>query len=177
VAGEYMKAAEADLLPRKKAARTLSDNRKEVKKLLEFFNDPPAPLEAIAPVNVRQYLTWRGENREDPREPGKGAALGNLELRPRQGLHVAAEPMRRHQGVRGNRPRRVHRGRRVSPRFGSRPDVCLRDAMDLAYLTGQRPADVLRMAETDLRDGVLQVRQGKTRHAVARSRWSASWSR
>lgn len=38
----------------------------------------------------------------------------------------------------------------------------LRDAMDLAYLTGQRPADVLRMAETDIREGALEVAQGKT---------------
>jgi len=49
-------------------------------------------------------------------------------------------------------------------------DAALRDAMDLAYLTGQRPSDVLRMSETDIRerivDGVtvleLQVRQAKT---------------
>src|SRR5690606_9606621 len=42
-------------------------------------------------------------------------------------------------------------------------DVCLRDAMDLAYLTGQRPSDTLRMSEMDLRDGFLHVTQGKTR--------------
>lgn len=42
-------------------------------------------------------------------------------------------------------------------------DPVLRDAMDLAYLTGQRPADVLRMAVTDVRDGALHVQQGKTR--------------
>lgn len=38
----------------------------------------------------------------------------------------------------------------------------LRDAMDLAYLTGQRPADVLKMMESDIRDDVLRVRQNKT---------------
>lgn len=38
----------------------------------------------------------------------------------------------------------------------------VRDAMDLAYLTGQRPADTLRMQETDIRDGYLMVRQAKT---------------
>ena len=31
----------------------------------------------------------------------------------------------------------------------------------LAALTGQRPGDVRRMSEEDLRDGVLHVRQGK----------------
>src|SRR5205823_6366009 len=34
--------------------------------------------------------------------------------------------------------------------------------MDLAYLTGQRPADVLKMAIGDVRDGYLMVTQGKT---------------
>jgi len=38
----------------------------------------------------------------------------------------------------------------------------LRDAMDLAYLTGQRPADVLKMRFSDVRNGALLVKQGKT---------------
>ncbi|GAB3420005.1 tyrosine-type recombinase/integrase [Massilia agilis] len=38
----------------------------------------------------------------------------------------------------------------------------LRDAMDLAYLTGQRPADVLKMTRGDIKDGAVSVRQGKT---------------
>ena len=38
----------------------------------------------------------------------------------------------------------------------------VRDAMDLAYLTGQRPADTLRMQETDLRKVYLEVAQAKT---------------
>ena len=38
----------------------------------------------------------------------------------------------------------------------------LQDAMDLNYLTGQRPADVLKMRDSDLKDGALQVRQDKS---------------
>ena len=38
----------------------------------------------------------------------------------------------------------------------------MRDAMDLAYLTGQRPADVLKMRWSDIRDGALEVVQDKT---------------
>ena len=34
--------------------------------------------------------------------------------------------------------------------------------MDLAYLTGQRPADVLKIAKTDLSNGFLLIGQGKT---------------
>ncbi|MGY4696285.1 tyrosine-type recombinase/integrase [Xylella fastidiosa subsp. sandyi] len=38
----------------------------------------------------------------------------------------------------------------------------LRDAMDLSYLTGQRPADILKMRFTDIKDGALEVQQNKT---------------
>jgi integrase len=38
----------------------------------------------------------------------------------------------------------------------------LKDAMDLAYLTGQRPAEVLKVTTTDLNAEFLMVKQGKT---------------
>jgi integrase len=41
-------------------------------------------------------------------------------------------------------------------------DPVLRDAMALAYYTGQRVSDVLKIRRTDLRDGALWIRQGKT---------------
>jgi integrase len=39
----------------------------------------------------------------------------------------------------------------------------IQDAIDLAYLTGQRPADVLRMRWEQVRDGCLWIEQGKTK--------------
>lgn len=41
-------------------------------------------------------------------------------------------------------------------------DWPLRDAMDVAYLTGQRPADVLSMRLSDVRDDMIHVKQSKT---------------
>lgn len=41
-------------------------------------------------------------------------------------------------------------------------DELLRDAMDLAYLTGQRPSDVLRIRRNDIRDGRLEIKPTKT---------------
>jgi integrase len=38
----------------------------------------------------------------------------------------------------------------------------LRDALDLAYLTGQRPGDALKMTEHDISDGHLFIKQSKT---------------
>ena len=43
-----------------------------------------------------------------------------------------------------------------------RAHFTVQDAMDLAYLTGQRPADVLKMQRSDVRDGALWITQGKT---------------
>lgn len=41
-------------------------------------------------------------------------------------------------------------------------EIGLKDAMDLAYLTGQRVSDTLRMDESDVRDEQIWVIQGKT---------------
>ena len=50
---------------------------------------------------------------------------------------------------------------------GSREaDQLLKDALDLAYLTAQRPADVLKMAMSDIQGDELIVRQGKTGKTV-----------
>jgi integrase len=38
----------------------------------------------------------------------------------------------------------------------------LQDAMDIAYLTGQRPADVRKIKRSDIRDGNLHIVQNKT---------------
>ena len=45
-------------------------------------------------------------------------------------------------------------------------DQTTRDAMDLALLTGQRPADVLKIERTDLRDGAPWIVQNKTKLAI-----------
>lgn len=67
-------------------------------------------------------------------------------------------------GVRRNKekPRDYYAGETVWNAVYAEAAQELRDAMDLAYLTGQRPADVLRIAATDVNNGFLQIGQGKT---------------
>lgn len=155
VADRYM----AEVAPGK-AARTFSDNKREVVNLKAFFGDPPAPLEAIQPVNVRQYLTWRGKAPvRANREKALLSAIWNFARD--KGYTALPNPC---AGIKGHR----EKGRDAyveDEQFAAiweHADDCLRDAMDLAYLTGQRPADVLALTEMDVRDGALQVRQGKT---------------
>lgn len=42
-------------------------------------------------------------------------------------------------------------------------DDATKDAMDIALLTGQREGDVLRLKESDIRGGILYIRQSKTK--------------
>lgn len=155
VADRYMAEVASE-----KAPRTFADNRKEVAKLLAFFDDPPAPLEAIQPVNVRQYMTWRSAKVRANREKALLSAIWNYARD--KGYTALPNPC---AGIRGNREtgRDVYIEEADYTAIWDKADVVLRDAMDLAYLTGQRPADVLRMAVTDVREGQLQVHQGKTR--------------
>ncbi|AXK52373.1 tyrosine-type recombinase/integrase [Pseudomonas protegens] len=67
-------------------------------------------------------------------------------------------------GVRRNKekPRDYYAGETVWNAVYAEAVQELKDAMDLAYLTGQRPADVLKIAATDLNNGFLLIGQGKT---------------
>ncbi|MBX9915903.1 MAG: hypothetical protein K2Y07_01500 [Nitrosomonas sp.] len=48
-----------NIIPLKSPA-TQKDNLRELEQLYKFFDDPPVPLHKIEPINMRQYLDWRG---------------------------------------------------------------------------------------------------------------------
>lgn len=68
------------------------------------------------------------------------------------------------QGVRKNKetPRDYYANDVVWNAVYQKAGQELKDAMDLAYLTGQRPADVLVMRKDDIEGGFLMVQQNKT---------------
>lgn len=143
-----------------KAPATQKDNLRELKNLLAFFNDPPAPLEAIQPQHVRQYLRWRSvapvrANREK-------ALLSTIWNFAREmGYTSLANPC---SGVKGNKEkgRDVYIEDSLYQAVYDNASAGLKDAMDLAYLTGQRVTDVRLMDERDIRDNQIWVKQGKT---------------
>lgn len=165
-----------DVLPTK-AARTQSDNLKELAFLYQFFDDPPVCLEDIRPLHVRQYLQWREskarewyqrKKRPVPDRPGHVRANREIALfshifnyAREFGLTDATNPC---VGVKKNSEsgRDVYIEDDVFQLVWTQADEPTRDAMDLAYLTGQRPADTLKFDETDIRDGNLYVGQNKT---------------
>lgn len=143
-----------------KAERTQHDNIGELGRLIAFFDDPPCPLESIEPQHVRQYLRWR--KKSPVRANREKALLSHLWNWAReQGYTSKPNPC---AGVKGNREsgRSVYVDDAQFAAIRAHADAVTSLAMDLAYLTGQRPADVLRMSLADVRDGTLEVRQGKT---------------
>ncbi|VVN43799.1 tyrosine recombinase XerC [Pseudomonas fluorescens] len=156
VADRYME----EVVPTK-APATQKDNARELKNLLSFFNDPPAPLETIEPQHVRQYLRYRGKTApvRANREKALLSAIWNFARET--GYTSLANPC---SGVKGNREtgRDVYIEDDILKQVWECADQPLRDALDLFYLTGQRIADTLKMDESHIRDKQLWVQQGKT---------------
>ena len=147
---------EKEIIPGK-SIRTQSDNHKELKQLRKAFEN--APIESITPQVVAQYRDARTAKVRANREI---ALLSHTFTIAREwGLTDKANPC---LGVRRNKekPRDYYAGEIVWNAVYSEAEQELKDAMDLAYLTGQRPADVLKIAATDLNNGFLLIGQGKT---------------
>ena len=149
-----------EMLPLK-AERTRRDNMTELGFLYRFFDDPPAPFEAIEPVHVRQYLDWRGATAKVRANREKALLSAIWNFARERGITAKENPCR---GVRGfsEAGRDIYIERSVFDAVYAQAGIGLRDAMALAYLTGQRPSDVLRMTDSDIVAGVLVVVQGKT---------------
>lgn len=168
-----------------KAVRTQADNIIELNKLLEFFSD--APLIDIKPIFVRQYLDWRHaeakkrvieenvQRVKDGKPPkavigSEGKVRANREKalfshvwnKAREwGLTDCPNPC---MGIKGFREtgRDTYIDDETFKAVYDAADAPTRDAMDIAYLSGQRPADVLKITRGDLKDGELWFTQNKT---------------
>ncbi|WP_426219802.1 tyrosine-type recombinase/integrase [Pseudomonas sp. DWRC2-2] len=130
---------------------------KELKQLRKAFEK--APIDSITPQVVAQYRDARTAKVRANREI---ALLSHMFTIAREwGLTNNANPC---FGVRRNEeiPRDYYAGDIVWNAVYDAAVQELKDAMDLAYLTGQRPADVLKIATTDLNADFLMVKQGKT---------------
>lgn len=144
-----------------KAARTQRDNLIELDFLLQFFNATPAPLESIKPGHIRQYLDLRGKTAKTRANREKALFSHIWNMARAWGLTDKPNPC---AGIKGfSEPGRdIYIEDAVLEAVWQAAGIALRDALDLAYLTGQRPADTLSMRITDIRDGALVVQQNKT---------------
>ena len=145
-----------DIVP-KKAPRTQKDNLSEIKQLRPMFDG--APIDSITPATIAGYRDARTAKVRANREI---ATLSHVFNMAREwGLTTKENPC---QGVRKNKetPRDYYANDVVWGAVYKKATQELRDAMDLAYLTGQRPADVLVMRKDDIEGGYLMVQQNKT---------------
>lgn len=148
----YMK----EIIPHK-AARTQKDNEKELNQLRAVFDS--APIDAITPQHVAQYRDKRTAKIRANREL---ALLSHVFNMAREWGYTAKEnPCR---GIRKNKetPRDFYADAEVWDTVYQFAKEELKDAMDIAYLTGQRPADVLKIRLIDISSSDLSIRQNKT---------------
>lgn len=147
----------ADAIIPTKGLRTQEDNRKELKRLRLAFDN--APIDSITTAVVAQYRDARTAKVRANREI---ALLSHVYTIAREwGLTERANPC---FGLRRNKEkaRDYYAGAAVWDAVYKTAVQELRDAMDLAYLTGQRPADTLKAVTSDVVQDFFLVKQGKT---------------
>lgn len=158
VAERYTK----EIIPTK-APQTQIGNIKELANLYKFFDNPPAPINEIEPVHIRKYLDWRERSGAAVRAKREKALFSHIFNKAREwGYTSRANPC---AGIRGKKEtgrKQVYISDQMYDAIYKIASQPLRDVMDLAYLTGQRPSDVLKMSERDIQGNKLLVRQNKT---------------
>ncbi len=142
-----------------KAPPTRKDNDKELANRLKVFAH--TPIDAIVPMHFREYMDIRGQVAK-VRANREKALFSHIFNKAREwGYTAAPNPC---QGVKGFRE--TGRSRYITDQefdqVKAHAHFTAVDAMDLALLTGQRPADVLKLKRNDIRDGALWVVQNKT---------------
>lgn len=142
-----------------KSPRTRKDNDKELVNLVRVFGH--MPIDHIAPMHIREYMDIRGQTAK-VRANREKALFSHIFNKAREwGYTSSPNPC---QGVKGFKE--TGRDRYVTneefEKVRAHAHFTVVDAMDLALLTGQRPADVLKIKLTDIREGALWIVQNKT---------------
>ncbi|MDK4689168.1 tyrosine-type recombinase/integrase [Kingella negevensis] len=149
----------AEILPQSKSANTLRNKKLHLNRLDEFFNN--APLDEIQPQHIRQYYDWR---RNTPAAANNEmSTFSDMWNHAREwGYTDRANPV---QGV-----KRFEIKRRdnyiendLYQLVYQAAEQQLRDLMDIAYLTGQRPIDIVKLHSNDIHNGYLHITQQKTK--------------
>lgn len=146
----------------KLAPATRKQYRSDIKHLLTQFKD--APLDQIKPVNIKMFLD---DHFDKPTTANRCKRLFSTMWNQGRGWGYTdlANPC---EGVKGYslNKRTVYITDSIYEAVYAHASAPLRDAMDLAYLTGQRPADALKMTEHDIIDGHIIVTQQKTKQPL-----------
>jgi len=143
------------------AKTTQATQKYDIRHLKEFFSKPrPAPLDAIKPTHIARLLDWK---KSQPQTANRLKRLFSSMFNRARGWGYTERP-NPVTGIRGLAvgKREVYVTDAVFRAIWEQASPPIRDAMDLAYLTGQRPADTRNMTDEDIADGTIPTRQGKT---------------
>lgn len=142
-----------------KAPQTQHDNEKELARLIAVFG--VMPIDSIKPHHIKRYLEERGKTAKVRANREKALFSHVFNFARECGYTDAPNPC---AGVKGHKE--AGRDRYVEDEefmaVWNKAHYSVQDAMDLAHLTGQRPADILKLNRTDIRDGMLWFTQNKT---------------
>lgn len=151
---------EADVIPTK-AKSTQQTQRGDLRKLREFFCNPtPAPLDQIKPKHIYQLLQWAKDTPTTANRL-KRTFSHMFNMARAWGWTEAENPCTGIEGFALGK-REVYITDAIYQAVYNQGTDMLKDAMDLAYLTGQRPSDVRELTEHNLQDGYLVIKQSKT---------------
>lgn len=153
--GKYKASGEYQRL----ASGTQADYSYALAQIDAHFGD--APLDQVRPSHVAAYLDKRSpESRH--RALREVAVLGMLYRYAIAHDWAASNPVAPIRRERLPGRKAIYIEDEVFAAVYAVACQPLRDAIDLAYLIGQRPGDVLALQETSIRDGILGLRQIKT---------------
>lgn len=139
----------------KKAPKTQREYERQLAVLVKVFG--AQPLDDLEAGDVADFMRKHPSPISATREKALLSALFNFARSHR--MTNSPNPC---AGIRGKKSKRDRYIEDEEFRaVYDKADRPLRDFMDLAYRTGQRPNDVLKMTRQDIREGILRVRQRK----------------
>jgi integrase len=164
---EAIKLYRRDALPGK-AKKTQDEYDRQLTTLATVFG--AFRLDQVRPKHVQAFFDERRRPTVDAKGKPKGGPItatrekavlsAVFNFARRVGLTDAPNPCAGVFGVKARRDRYVEHDE-LATAIGA-ADPILAGFLELCYLTGQRPGDVVRMRRQDVQDGVLRVQQGKT---------------
>ncbi len=140
------------------AVKTIATNKSDLKHLKAAFSG--APLAQIRPMHIKQFLK---KHKDKPTTANRCKRLFSTMWNHARGWGYtdAENPCK---GIFGHKlkKRMVYVTNTVFEAVYAHASDHLADALDMAYLTGQRPGDTVLMHKDDIEGPWLKVRQGKT---------------
>lgn len=155
--GDVITRYEVEVLP-KLATSTQATHRSDMKHLRASFQD--APLDQIRPMHIEKLLS---KHKDKPTTANRCKRLFSALWNKARGWGYTdlENPC---TGIEGHSlgKRQVYVTDEVFDAVRAAASEPLRDALDFAYLTGQRPGDALKVRLDDIEGGTLAIDQDKT---------------